>query len=544
MPLLDLDMYSKLASMSGSSQEDRLTLENKALTNEKLKRELSEPSTAELAVYDKKVEAQKFIFNQIKEIATNTTTSQAVRDNLYSQLESNYYTLPDDMKSILVPILKNTPLDENQKKLDFFEKQYGKGPEVPMGSWGNGSKESPYTIAPLPVDETTERNWAEYQLKKADYEYTKKVFILGKEAAAMLEKPSEFIKVLTDQPAQKEGGQAVAASYWRINRNTNVVERVSEPFANADIELAKKWGYSEQYMLQNNFVPTKEPFTGTYQGQSFKVTTGTDRDGAPKNDIQTYGSTEIKDKETLQPFLNAFGHAAAGTKVEKISDGFEKTIVMKLNELKDKNLDKTSFRTALGNLTKWAKSTVPNFNYEFAYFESNNEHPFMRSNLIEIDGSNWGLIPATETITYADGTSLYYDNVSGKYSDAQGQDVTTEAKGTKSGDELPAELTVATPKTTENKTLGDVISAIAKKVKTGPDQGTQFDQLNKQLFKTDASGEAIYVDTESAKRALAFAKDVLGFTAEQLNAYYNALNNALIKLGQAPLNIPIPGTRK
>jgi hypothetical protein len=559
MPYLDTDLLGQLFSIKAKQSamsDDQVTLENKLLENQKLRRDLSEPSSVEMQAATQQTEQQKFIFNSIKEIAMNTSTSPATRAQLFSQLESHYYTLPKDMQSVLEPILSNTPLDENQKKLTFFEQQYGTGPSAPVGKWGSGTPEDPTTIGNLPVNEATERNWAEYILKKSNYEYLKKTFLLGKDAASV-EVPSQYVKILADQPATSEGGQPTTSSYWRLNPQTKLVERVPAPFANTDQEQAKKWGYSEKYQLDNDFFPTKEPIKAEFKGQTVQITDGVNSNNEPQKDIRTIGNMKLDvtgDNKYLSNFTDAMVTLGRGEKLTT-KDPTTTAIYQKLESVQHsmlpfKNSQKysqTDLVTIEADINRWVKRTMPGFNYVLKYDLQDPKNPQVNSNMVKVNGTEWGLIPVNDTIMYSNGQGIYHATVDGQdlYSDKIGKNIDPSiVKGTKTGDTMPAQLTVNTPENIPQKeevsgnlTIGDVVTSAIKQLQITPEQKRLIAEYNRT--HTDEQ-----VTEEGFKNAYIFARDTLKLTGDQLNKFYYGLDALLNRIGSAMINIPIPGTKR
>lgn len=444
-----IDTFAKLSSISGG-QEDRLQLQNLALRNAKLARDLQEPTAYQQKQEEQEVERVKLLYSDFVALGKDPKTSPAVRDTIYGLLEQHSFRLPPDMRAIAMTVLKNTPLDENQKKLKFFEDHYGHlRPEKPMSPLtGSGKAGDPWKIAPAPINEDTEMAWAEYMLRAGDFNYQKDLFMLGKEAMAGRE-PPKYVQLLQREP-EKVGDKMVEPpqKFWYIDRKTDQVMWTSVPLSNKERNKILDWGITEHYMLENDIVPTSSPMSGSFQGSSFRLIKGHKMsDGSPTYKLDTYGN-QVPNVEKAKPVLSALAELAAPKgDLKDINNPIVRRTAMQLKEYQDQVKTTEDLPMMEQAANNFIQTQFPGLPFKLKYFPSEKDKSFWagvpffgKSNLLSIDGSGWGMIPFTNTITFNDGTTIYEDRTSNTRSDAIGRDVTTETEGATDGDPLPPGL--------------------------------------------------------------------------------------------------------
>ena len=145
MPIFDKsfkELFSLMKMFPPKGEEnDRLTLENKALQNIKLRRELEGFTPAQKFAIEKNIDQQKLIFNKLLELGKDPEINKATR-NLYGKmLQNHYFGLSHEMRGVLGPLIAGSPVDPISQKKEWFDKNF-KSPAVPAFN-----PEDPYTFA-------------------------------------------------------------------------------------------------------------------------------------------------------------------------------------------------------------------------------------------------------------------------------------------------------------------------------------------------------------------------------------------------------------
>jgi hypothetical protein len=442
------DVLGAVSSLRGlrGNQEDPMEMENLALRNIKLRRELSQPSSIELEQIRMQQAQAKDIFQELKDLALDNSLPQSTRTHYSRMLEFHAYNLPDTYRKILQPLMGNTPLDEREQKKRYFEKYGPPEPTAPRAQDGSI----------LPSIPENEQKLAEYQIAKNEYNKQKNIFLFGKDYADAVKDP-KFV-----QPVNYygDGENRIPGDFWYRDEHTGEITNVSPNISMiSQKELAEK-GWTMARVKATGMIPAPgaETVMANYGGIKTQITPVLDlKTGEQKFDVYNYGKPDESFKALPKDFLAALGELRKGTDFEDIKDNSVSNLVGMLTDFEEaykKNPDPA----ALNTFNRDIQTLYPEArDYRFVLGPKNYRDPWWRG-MLKVPGTYWSIIPATTTMTVNDNSgnpvTLYKDKNNRAY-DATGRRV-PGADNKEEGDLVP-EITLK-PRVSDSITETDINS--------------------------------------------------------------------------------------
>lgn len=477
------DMLGTMAALRqfrGGAVPDDLETENKYLQNIKLKKDVygvDDENKRQVEERKRQEEESKLVFTSLKELAMDNKLSPVARDHYTELLRNHYFNLSPDMRAVVEPLMRYSPLDPMEIKANEYDKIYGPSmPKMPYQSTKTGKNS--WQGGPAPITPENEAEWAKYELAMGRYTYRRDIFLLGKEAADAKKQP-KLIQVLD---SIGEGENRRPGNLWFLDEDSQMVMRAPFDVIGEDLQKARERGYPLPVAIKNNFFPETDPITITdANGNTSRMVGGRDLiTGAPKFDVHNFGKKKAKTEGIPPDMLEALGYVVRGTKwdskeKDKITNMKALPIVRTIQEAMKQYPKEDDLIAHMGEINEKIRGSFPGMgNNKLIYREDSRDTtkwPLGLGDRVDIGDSNWSIIPvqkepvdfiAKTTDGRSDYIRLFYDPERKVAYGADGQAV-KESVGKEPGEEL--ENVVVKPKTLAGpvmakspRRLGDIIA--------------------------------------------------------------------------------------
>jgi hypothetical protein len=270
--------------------------------------------------------------------------------------------------------------------------------------------------------------------------------------------------------------------------------------------------------------------------------------GQARQDVEVYGPTEETIKKIPENFLVALGELGKGTDFDEVNDGAVSDIMRHLTEYKD-TYGIESNPQALNALNARLHSLYPDMrNYRLVLGPKDKGNSWWR-NMLNMPGTEWAIIPVTETITVYDSEGnegkVYKDEESGKVHAASGAEI-PGALNANEGDLIPSITFGQSPSrqlSSENITVGEKVQELLDFITDPESYKPDMESLRTDVKSIVAGGgSASEARIRKAAKGLAiefgystaFWYDILinkpgYFIGDQLEKAWNAIMNIKLK---------------
>uniref|UniRef100_A0A6M3KVA4 Uncharacterized protein n=2 Tax=viral metagenome TaxID=1070528 RepID=A0A6M3KVA4_9ZZZZ len=476
------------------------TLQNIGLRNLALSRELSEPSSHE-------VDMAKFTFNKLKDIMLDPSTSPASKEHYGELLKRQFFGFSPQLREILAPLAKGTPLDPMEQKAMAFDRM---NPPLswPTNKDGERLEETPENFSQI----------ASYKFAELDRKLQREMVVYGVEAGKARAKLPTFVPV--------------GEKYAYRDSSTRSIFSVDPNAMIRNPKQASEWGWSISKMLIEDFEPTgpaKEILTdnGTVSVMpGRKLSTG-----EFVQDQQFYGQSKEDISSIPEPVLDGMAAYELDLDDKDIKDPEAKFVKQLMKDIAgEKYKNEVEATAAEAQINETLRGRYPKLRH---WLKFNREPKGLIFKGIRLADGSFQMITSDRIVNpiAPNGTPvpLHADDQDGTRRDADGKEV-PEAKGAEDGDVIDVEL--ETPMLDITSAHPDVVPIQVEQMKSlvsyiAP-EGAAADRIDKfgRALQERLQAPGVHLSLEELKEMAKRAGLAAEMTFERLIRLFTMLEEA------------------